>query len=153
MTISPERRAYNRIYRRTYVEAHREEINARRRACRRARRLTQQGNKQRVWPAVTVNAFGKFSLDEATYSALGKPTRIALYWDEDTGTIGMRATETGGRAVQHQEKRWLVCAVGLCKALGIHGQTRPLSATIEDGVLFIETRPQPTRVEHERNAC
>lgn len=98
---------------------------------------------------LSVTAGGLISLSATTYAAIGSPPRVLLYLDRDTGQIAIRPvpgdvpngfpvrlTRAHGARAVFNAKQFLV-------ALGIDGSARALPITIEEGIVFAETREPP----------
>ncbi len=106
---------------------------------------TQMGTPLRP-ELLTVTAGGLLSLSEAAYVALGRPACVVLYRDRETREIAISPHIGAGLTtylVRRSSRRWVVSASAFCKAVGIYGAVRSFAATIEDGILFAETKQGP----------
>lgn len=94
----------------------------------------------------SVTAGGLLSMSDAIYASLGRPPRVALYYDGGTGEFAVVPDAIDPRntcSVYRIFKRWMISTPEFCRMLGILGAARPLEAQIEEGILFAQTK-EPT---------
>lgn len=94
---------------------------------------------------VTLNARGSFSLNHATYEALGSPKFVELLYDAASGAIGMRAADESNRhaypvRTQRNAKSYLVGARAFYMHYGLNleGLTVFNDPQVDEGILILE---------------
>ncbi len=97
-------------------------------------------------PLVTLQAAGTFSMNEASYEALGEPDEVELLYDPDERIIGFRAAgETSPHSYpikpQPNGRTYQTGGRAFCSHYGIEtGQARRFAAEMIDGVLAIDLK-------------
>lgn len=97
-------------------------------------------------PLVTLQASGTFSMNEASYEALGEPDEVELLYDPDEQIIGFRAaSETSPHSYpikpQPNGRTYQTGGRAFCSHYGIEtGQARRFAADMIDGVLAIDLK-------------
>lgn len=105
-----------------------------------------------VQPLVTLQAAGTFSVNEASYEELGRPSQVELLYDEDEQLVGLRpADEQSPHSYpikpQPNGRTFQTGGKAFCNYFGIPiGQARRFSAQMEDGVLTIDLKENPVVV-------
>lgn len=99
-------------------------------------------------PRVTLTADGKLTLNDATRDALGRPARVAIYWDGAARVIALRACDDPARTLALSpggRNNWQIAVRAFCTYydLGVDRAHR-LTVTIEDGILFADAPPVST---------
>jgi hypothetical protein len=94
---------------------------------------------------VTLNKRGVFSLNSATYAALGQPKFVELLYDRASKVIGLRPTEETTKHAypvrsQRNAKSYLVGAMAFYQAydLDVGEGLLAFDPALEDGVLILE---------------
>lgn len=108
---------------------------------------------------VTLNKRGAFSLNYATYQALGEPSHVEMLYDRTDRVIGLRPVPEGTKHAypvrkQGNAKSYLVGATAFCRTYeldDIDGVLEFFEPKVEDGVLILElvgalvVAPRPPR--------
>jgi hypothetical protein len=94
---------------------------------------------------VTLNTRGVFSLNDATYTALGKPGHVELLYDRASRVIGMRPVVEGTKhaypvRTQKNAKSYLVGATAFYHAYELHVKEGLMvfDPAVEEGILILE---------------
>jgi hypothetical protein len=93
---------------------------------------------------VTLNKRGVFSLNGATYTALGEPRFVELLYDRTNKVIGLRPTEETTKhaypvRAQRNAKSYLVGARAFYQAYDLNvGGLLVFDPTMEDDILVLE---------------
>lgn len=95
---------------------------------------------------ITLNRKGVFTMNRKTYEVLGKPKAVVLYFEKETGVIGISsAHERLREAFPLKEKigYWLIYAIPFCRHFGIRldGTEAFVNPDIDDqGILQLDLR-------------
>lgn len=108
---------------------------------------------------VTLNKRGVFSLNSATYTALGEPRYVELLYDRTSRAIGLRPTEETTKhaypvRAQKNAKSYLVGAMAFYQAydLDVGEGLMVFDPTMEDDVLILEqNNATAVATRHRRN--
>lgn len=96
-------------------------------------------------PLVTLQASGTFSMNEASYEALGRPEQVDMLYSPDEQMIGFRPAEGSPHSYpikqQQNGRSFQTGGRAFCNHYGIEiGQARRFAAEMIDGVLAIDLR-------------
>ncbi len=97
-------------------------------------------------PLVTLQASGTFSMNEASYDALGQPDQVELLYDREERVIGFRAaTDKSPHSYpikpQQNGRTFQTGGRAFCKHYGIEtGKARRFAGEMIDGVLAIDLK-------------
>ena len=97
-------------------------------------------------PLVTLQASGTFSMNEASWEALGKPEQVELLYDREEQIIGFRAaTEKSPHSYpikpQQNGRTFQTGGRAFCRHYGIEtGKARRFAGEMIDGVLAIDLK-------------
>ena len=97
---------------------------------------------------VTLNKRGAFSLNHATYDALGQPSYVEMLYDRADRVIGLRPVPEATKHAypvrkQGNAKSYLVGATAFCRNYEldtVDGVIEFFEPKIEDGILILELR-------------
>jgi hypothetical protein len=104
-------------------------------------------------PLVTLQASGTFSMNEASYDAIGRPDQVELLYDKDERIIGFRpATDESPHSYpikpQQNGRTYQTGGRAFCAYYDIeHPKARRFGGELIDGVLAINLKGEATSAE------
>lgn len=96
-------------------------------------------------PLITLQASGMFSMNEASYEAIGRPEQVDMLYAPEDQMVGFKPAESSPHSYpikqQQNGKSFQTGGRAFCNYYGIEtGKARRFSAQLIDGVLAIDLK-------------